>query len=239
MAYKEISGNIFNTKAMAIVNTVNCMGAMGKGLALDFKLRFPDMFREYQSVCLKRLLKPGQILPYRKSTPIILNFAIKDDWKKDAKIEWIETTLQKFVANYQKMEIMSVAFPWMGAMNGGLPIEKIKNVTRKYLSNLEDIDIEVYDFNPDTPCDLYRSLRNIIASKQLDVCELERLSHIQSRYWLRIIDAVHDPNTKSMNNLWHYTMQGKRIIGKTNLERLFLFLTLYKDNKLPLVKTLF
>ena len=47
MAYKEVSGNIFNTKAMAIVNTVNCVGAMGKGIALDFKLRFPEMFKEY------------------------------------------------------------------------------------------------------------------------------------------------------------------------------------------------
>ena len=50
MAYKEISGNIFNTKAMAIVNTVNCVGAMGKGIALDFKLRFPEMFKEYQRI---------------------------------------------------------------------------------------------------------------------------------------------------------------------------------------------
>ena len=56
MAYKEISGNIFNTKAMAIVNTVNCVGAMGKGIALDFKLRFPEMFKEYQRICFQHLL---------------------------------------------------------------------------------------------------------------------------------------------------------------------------------------
>ena len=77
MAYKEISGNIFNTKAMAVVNTVNCVGVMGKGIALDFKLRYPEMFKEYQKICFKHLLKPRQILPYMKSSPIILNFAIK------------------------------------------------------------------------------------------------------------------------------------------------------------------
>ena len=72
MAYKEIKGNIFNSKAMAVVNTVNCVGAMGKGIALDFKLRFPEMFKEYQKICFRRMLKPGQILPYTKTKPIIL-----------------------------------------------------------------------------------------------------------------------------------------------------------------------
>ena len=109
MAYKEISGNIFNTKAMAVVNTVNCVGAMGKGIALDFKLRFPEMFKEYQRICFQHLLKPGQILPYKKSNPIILNFAIKDDWKDPSKVEWIEETLQKFVDNYKKLGILNSA----------------------------------------------------------------------------------------------------------------------------------
>ena len=95
MAYKEVRGNIFNTKAMAVVNTVNCVGAMGKGIALDFKLRYPEMFKEYQQICFRHLLHPGQILPYTKSKPIILNFAIKDEWKDPSRVEWIEETLQR------------------------------------------------------------------------------------------------------------------------------------------------
>lgn len=239
MAYKEVSGNIFNTKAMAVVNTVNCVGAMGKGIALDFKLRFPEMFKEYQRICFQHLLKPGQILPYKKSSPIILNFAIKDDWKEPSKIEWIEETLKKFVDNYKKLGITSVAFPWMGAMNGGLPIEVIKELTRKYLSSLDDIDIEVYDFDPNVPCELYRSLQEIVFSEKFKLSELEVLSNIKSRYWIKIIDAVNDPNTKSINNLCHYIVNGKRIIGKTNIERVFVFLTKYKNEKLPIIKDLF
>ena len=239
MAYKEVSGNIFNTKAMAVVNTVNCVGAMGKGIALDFKLRYPEMFKEYQRICFQHLLKPGQILPYKKSSPIILNVAIKDDWKEPSKIEWIEETLKKFVDNYKKLGITSVAFPWMGAMNGGLPIEVIKELTRKYLSSLDDIDIEVYDFDPNVPCELYRSLQEIVFSEKFKLSELEVLSNIKSRYWIKIIDAVNDPNTKSINNLRHYIVNGKRIIGKTNIERLFVFLTMYKDEKLPIIKDLF
>jgi O-acetyl-ADP-ribose deacetylase (regulator of RNase III) len=87
MSYIGVKGNIFNTKAMAVVNTVNCVGVMGKGIALEFKLRYPEMFKEYQKICLKKLLKPGQILPYRKSIPWVLNFAIKDDWKDPSKEE--------------------------------------------------------------------------------------------------------------------------------------------------------
>lgn len=232
MSYKEIKGNIFNSNAQAIVNTVNCVGAMGKGIALDFKLRYPEMFKEYQKICFRHMLKPGQILPYTKSSPIILNFAIKDDWKDPSRVEWIEETLQKFVAKYHSMGISSVAFPWMGAMNGGLPFETIQSLTRKYLSDLKDIDVEVYEFNPDEPCELYRTLEKIVAEKPFSLSELEKMSEIKARFWVKIIDAVNDERTKSINNLCHYYVDGKRIIGKTNIERLFVFLTNYKNGYL-------
>ena len=239
MAYKEVSGNIFNTKAMAIVNTVNCVGAMCKGIALDFKLRFPEMFKEYQRICFQHLLRPGQILPYKKTSPIILNFAIKDDWKDPSRVEWIEETLQKFVTNYKSLGITSIAFPWMGAMNGGVPLEIIKGLTRKYLSNLEDIEVEVYDFDPNVPCALYLSLNEIVKNNIFTVKELEKMSEIQGRYWIKIIEAVSNEKTFSMNNLCHYEINGKRIIGKTNIERLFTFLTKYNKGQFQMSGNLF
>ena len=239
MAYKEVKGNIFNSDAMAVVNTVNCVGAMGKGIALDFKLRFPEMFKEYQKICFKHILKPGQILPYRKSKPIILNFAIKDDWKDPSKVEWVEETLQKFVLNYKTMGITSIAFPWTGAMNGGIPLETIKELTRKYLSNLPDIDIEVYDFDPDVPCHLYKALQKIVFDNVFSIESLASMSDIKTRYWIKIIDAVRDENTKSINNLCHYIVDGKRIIGKTNIERLFVFLTKYVNGTLNIQNYMF
>lgn len=224
---------------MAIVNTVNCVGAMGKGIALDFKLRYPEMFKEYQRICFKRILKPGQILPYRKSSPIILNFAIKDDWKDPSRIEWVEETLQKFAANYRAMGITSVAFPWMGAMNGGIPVEIIKQLMRKYLSSLpDDIDVEVYDFDPQAPCHLFKALEDVV-SKRYTSSQLEEVSQIKSRYWEKIFSAMATGEVCSMNDICHYMVNGKRIIGKTNIERLFTFLTKYNNSTIQIPNALF
>lgn len=212
---------------------------MGKGIALDFKLRYPEMFKEYQRICFKRILKPGQILPYRKSSPIILNFAIKDDWKDPSRIEWVEETLQKFAANYRAMGITSVAFPWMGAMNGGIPVEIIKQLMRKYLSSLpDDIDVEVYDFDPQAPCHLFKALEDVV-SKRYTSSQLEEVSQIKSRYWEKIFSAMATGEVCSMNDICHYMVNGKRIIGKTNIERLFTFLTKYNNSTIQIPNALF
>lgn len=239
MSYKEIKGNIFNTKCMAVVNTVNCVGAMGKGIALDFKIRFPKMFKVYQKICFAKKLSPGQILPYHDDRFLILSFAIKDDWKDPSKIEWVEETLIKFRENYKRLGITSIAFPWMGAMNGGIPIEVIKNLTRKYLSDLSDLEVEVYDFEPKTPCYLFKALQHIINDKIYKIEDLSHLSGIQQRYWVKILEAMDDSETTSLNMLCHYVVNGKRIIGKTNIERLFVFLTNFVDVKLSSQSNLF
>ena len=212
---------------------------MGKGIALDFKLRYAEMFTEYQHICSQHLLKPGQILPYRKTSPIILNFAIKDDWKDPSRIEWVEETLIKFVTNYQQMGITSVAFPWMGAMNGGIPVEIIKQLMRKYLSNLpDDIDVEIYDFNPKAPCNLFKALVDVIEDKYSST-RLEEVSQIKARYWEKIFFAMATNSVSSMNDICHFIVDGKRIIGKTNIERLFVFLTQYSRHSIQIPDTLF
>jgi len=222
MSYIEIKGNIFNSKAMSIVNTVNCVGAMGKGIALEFKLRFPEMFKEYQKICFQKQLSPGQVLPYRKSSPWILNFAIKDNWKYPSKEEWIEETLIKFKNTYKKLGIKSVAFPWMGAMNGGIPIEIIKSIMRKHLQNIEDIDIEVYEFDILATDPLFEKLKTIL---EFSTKELSETSNIQTRFWIKIIELVKSKKVNSLYELCHYKINEKRVIGKTNIERLYYFLT--------------
>src|SRR5438094_1301502 len=103
MPYREYKGNLFASQAQCLVNTVNCVGVMGKGVALEFRRRFPRMFEEYRRACEAKTLRPGQILPYTKEKPWILNFAVKDDWRYPSKLEWVEGWLHKFVVNYHRL----------------------------------------------------------------------------------------------------------------------------------------
>src|SRR5690349_9698591 len=113
-------GYIFDAKTQVIVNPVNCRGVMGKGLALAFKQRYPDMFVAYQQECKSGRLRIGQPTLYIKSTPWILNFPTKDNWKANSKIEYLEQGLEYFAAHYLEMGITSIAFPKLGTQHGRL-----------------------------------------------------------------------------------------------------------------------
>src|SRR5438105_8911716 len=136
-------GDIFESNAHVIVNTVNCKGVMGKGLALAFKQRYPAMFPVYQQECKMGKLRIGRPTLYKQSTPWILNFPTKNDWKLPSKLEYIEKGLEYFVANYKKAGIQSIAFPKLGAQNGKLSWDDVGPLMAKYLSQI-DIDIYIY-----------------------------------------------------------------------------------------------
>jgi O-acetyl-ADP-ribose deacetylase (regulator of RNase III) len=140
--YKK--GDLFNSECQTLVNTVNCVGIMGKGIALAFKNKYPKMFLSYKSICNKGLLKPGTLQLYTKYDKFILNFPTKLDWKNPSKIEYIEEGLKKFVETYKDKNITSIAFPLLGCNNGGLTWEKqVKPLMERYLNDI-DIKVEIY-----------------------------------------------------------------------------------------------
>ena len=144
---KKIKGNIFNTNCQTLVNTVNCIGVMGKGIALECKLRFPEMFIKYKDCCDKKLFKPGYLQIYKNSKPWILNFPTKIHWKDPSKIEYLEKGLKKFQDEYLNKNISSIAFPLLGASLGGLSEELVYETMTKYLEPLNNIDIEIYEYD--------------------------------------------------------------------------------------------
>ena len=144
---KKIKGNIFNTNCQTLVNTVNCIGVMGKGMALECKLRFPEMFIKYKDSCDKKLFKPGYLQIYKNSKPWILNFPTKIHWKDPSKIEYLEKGLKKFQDEYLNKNISSIAFPLLGASLGGLSEELVYETMTKYLEPLKNINIEIYEYD--------------------------------------------------------------------------------------------
>src|SRR6266702_282716 len=136
-------GDIFESNAQVIVNTVNCQGVMGKGLALAFKQKYPDMFNVYQQECRTRKLRIGRPTLYQKSTPWILNFPTKDSWRANSKLEYLEKGLEFLVSHYKNAGIKSIAFPKLGAQNGKLSWDEVGPIMAQYLSQLE-VDVYIY-----------------------------------------------------------------------------------------------
>jgi len=134
--------NVFDVSAQTMVNTVNCFGVMGAGLALEFKARYPKMYEEYARLCRKQEVKVGHLCLHQADEKFkIINFPTKKHWKYPSKIEWIETGLQYFLDNYQKWEIESVAFPKLGCDLGGLDWSDVDKIMNIYLSQIEDIEV--------------------------------------------------------------------------------------------------
>lgn len=134
---KYYEGTVFNSDAQAIVNTINTVGVMGAGIALEFRLRYPDMYIDYGAKCEEKELRIGKVDYFEdKSGITIVNFPTKSHFRYPSKMEWIEKGLQDFVKTYKEYDIKSIAFPKLGAGYGGLRWEDVKIIMEKYLSPL-------------------------------------------------------------------------------------------------------
>lgn len=119
------TGDLFDSTEQTLVNTVNCVGVMGKGIALEFKKRFPAMYKDYVLRCKlpaghKEKLVVGKPYVFEGQGRLVLNFPTKDHWRYPSKIEWIERGLEYFAEHYETWGISSIAFPRLGCENGGL-----------------------------------------------------------------------------------------------------------------------
>jgi O-acetyl-ADP-ribose deacetylase (regulator of RNase III) len=140
---KYFDGTVFNTGADAIVNTVNCVGIMGTGVALEFKLRYPDMFKLYENKCKTYSITTGKIDYYKTSDgSYLINFPTKQHFKFPSKLEWIERGLYDFINTYESKGFRSVAFPKLGTGNGGLNWSEVKMLMEKILS-VAKIDVYI------------------------------------------------------------------------------------------------
>jgi O-acetyl-ADP-ribose deacetylase (regulator of RNase III)/uncharacterized protein YwgA len=136
-------GNIFESNCSTIVNTVNCVGVMGKGIALEFKKKYPEMFMEYVLKCDRGQVQPGVPYVYQNNGISILNFPTKDHWRSPSRLSYVIDGLDWFAENYKKYDIKSIAFPPLGCGNGGLTWSVVGPIMYQKLGKLP-IDIEIY-----------------------------------------------------------------------------------------------
>lgn len=143
-----VEQDIFESPAQVIVNTVNTVGVMGKGIAKRYKEVFPEMYQQYRSICERKLFDVGKLWLYKTDFKWVLNFPTKKHWRNPSKIEFLELGLQKFVETYEEKGINSISFPQLGVGNGGLVWEtQVKPIMEKYLKDLP-IDIFIHLYSP-------------------------------------------------------------------------------------------
>jgi len=146
---KYITGNILESNAQALVNTVNTVGIMGKGIALQFKKAYPNNFKAYVEACKREEISVGTLLVTHDNNTssgekIIINFPTKKDWRKPSEYSYIEEGLSDLINIIKINQIKSIAIPPLGAGNGGLEWERVKKLIEQKLSHL-DIEIFVYE----------------------------------------------------------------------------------------------
>lgn len=142
--FKALIGDLFASNAHALVNTTNCVGVMGKGVAQQFKLRYPAMFEDYKSRCERKAVRLGEPYIYRDvSGRAIINFPTKGHWRSSSRIADIESGLDYLAGHIAQWNIESVALPPLGCGNGGLEWSEVGPLIHRKLSGLP-VDVEVY-----------------------------------------------------------------------------------------------
>lgn len=142
-------GNLFSADVEALVNTVNCVGVMGRGVALQFKRKFPDNFKAYADACKKELVQPGKMFTTERVSlgqpRYIINFPTKRHWRGKSRIEDIEIGLIALKDEIERLEIHSIGLPPLGSGLGGLDWREVRHRIEKTLANVGNVQVVVYE----------------------------------------------------------------------------------------------
>jgi len=202
-----ISGNIFDSNCRFLVNTINTVGAMGSGLALEFRLRIPIMYERYKDKCRNKELKIGQYWIFDDDQRLhkkILNFPTKSTFTKPSKPEYLYKGLYYFKENYGKNGIESIAFPVLGSRNGKLDRNYSMNIMRSFL---DDIPINI------------------------EIC----LNQVQDKFTIKVIEFIESMNEKEIRDEVGLTKHYSRKL-KENIHRIIFLSELVTFKILPVIE---
>lgn len=143
------SGDILQAHAEALVNTVNCVGVMGRGIALQFRKAFPENFKVYQSACLRKEVRPGRMLTVETGIltgpRYVINFPTKRHWRGNSRIEDIDAGLEALVREVRQRGIKSIAIPPLGCGLGGLDWNEVRPRIVRAFESLPDVEVLLFE----------------------------------------------------------------------------------------------
>ena len=176
------TGNLLEARAQALVNTVNTVGVMGKGIALMFKERFDDNYRQYSAACKAGQVNTGHMFITQLSEldgpRWIVNFPTKQHWRSPSKLEWVTEGLQDLRTFLVDNKVKSIAIPPLGAGNGGLDWELVKPEIERALGDLNDIEITVFE-----PTQQYQNVAKRTGVEKLTPARA-LIAELVRRYWV-------------------------------------------------------
>lgn len=217
MSIEVITGNIFTSNAQTLVNPVNCEGVMGAGLALECRLRYPEMFERYQQLCTEELLAPGKLWLYKGKERWVLNFPTKQSWKQPSRFSYLEQGLNNLVESFQLRGISSIALPLLGADKGGLDADKVLLLMQEALIPVAKvIPVSIYRYHPKATDDLFEQFVQLFSQYSLQ--ELKTQTSISLKRLEAVQQAIEQGNLCQLNQL--ASVPG---VGIKTLEQLFQF----------------
>lgn len=183
-----LHGNLIEAKVDALVNTVNTVGVMGKGIALMFKEAFPDNCKLYEAACKEEKVKVGHMFVVERNELFgpkwIINFPTKKHWRHPTKMEWVADGLKELRAFIIQKEIKSIAIPPLGCGNGGLDWQDVRKLIKTSLSDIDDVDILVYE-----PTAKYQNVAKKEGVEKLTPARA-LLAEIIRQYWILGIECT-------------------------------------------------
>ena len=171
--FRYTTGDLLLSEASALVNTVNCEGFMGKGIAYQFKLMFPENNADYIKACKNGSLTIGSLHVYEEKGKTIINFPTKNKWREKSKIEYIQVGLNELISVIKKRSVDSIAIPPLGSGNGGLIWHDVKKVIEEKLSPISDY-VEIYIFEPSMQYSSKPSVEPKLGASALILLDIKR-----------------------------------------------------------------
>jgi hypothetical protein len=213
------SGNIFTTSCEVVTLTVNCEGFMGAGIALDGRLRWPQMFEQYAARCASGQMRPGVLDWWGPDARghRVLCFPTKASWKHPSRIEFVTEGLAALASEYTIQGVASIAMPHLGCSHGGLTWQQVRPLIAEALEPLKELTVELWEFNPQASDPDYDVLADLLTNRP--PTEVGNRLNLDARGVNALIAAAGSPRVVNLASL-----QNAPGVGEKTLEKVYDFL---------------